>query len=902
MKLTTRWLSYQRGWAFFVLTLPILFNATAAEQPSSLLVEIQSVQDSLRTSLDSLSSIDHAAVAYQLGLWCQDPDYNRSQAFSDRVEALRDLSLMKRRRFDLVLDKSGNGDRLTDHATGPHWTKALRDIRRYQLEERFEDMQDSYLYLWPQLLPAVRLMAEADLLARQHQLDSAAVLYQTALDTAKTQVIRGEILLGAGEVLFRQNHFQQALDTLRYALHYGGFSDDALFLMGKTLIRLGRTRDAVELFRVAIEVNPYHQGAHYYLGNGYAPLNYSQIEERYPQLFATGEADSLLTTAKEYIAMGDLEGARGMLGDIATVRPDLIDPPLLLAEIAWLESDYDLAERWCDTALQLCPEYGRAHAILARVQEGRVLHLSQRRERYRASFDSLPEPVIPGIDKYVVNWDELTPRHRKQVALAIDPWRRFIPVLVATGQTHYIKPLHEKLSEAPNMQSLEDQRINLDSRLWDDVRGAGGYNTVTGVEDVERLLYGGYNTVVHELTHQVHGLLTEPEKQQLEDAYRAAKAREAAGTKTFMSRYQGSTVWEYFAEGVNAWVTPAMDEYDEREMLHERLVALDTTLTNLVQHFLAVEDVTPYYTVGFVSAAYQALEEGQADSSWTRLAAIDSSQGDVQNVLAARAYVASLRDDDSTAIAQAQRFTSLYPNEPDSWSTLASVMAHAPEGATYDPRDMLACAYGHDSMANRFEMQLMLGYEEWLHGNEGTAIAWYDSALTVQADLPGAIWNRASALADSALETGDSTLFQQARNEFDRVVRLRSGVASLRYEYARVLLMWGDLVAADAQLGEAEALRPNDPETLSYRALYHAAVGDPAAAQEKISRALALQPTPDITRVVASALGVARQPTPQELRAAFQMQEPWYEYDPRNYYFVSLGHWMPWYKAVLGVE
>ncbi|MCB2198707.1 tetratricopeptide repeat protein [bacterium] len=902
MKLTFRRIDYKRGWILFTLALLLTVTATAAEEPSALMAEIQGVADSLRTSLNSLTGIEHAAVAYQLGLWCQDPDYNSSQPYSDQVEALRDLSLIKRRRFDLVVDKSSNGDQPADHATGPHWTKALRDIRRYQLEERFEDMQHSYLYLWPQLMPSVRIMAQADLLARQHQLDSAAVHYRNALDSAKAQVVRGEILLGAADVLYRQNHFQQALDTLRYALHHGGFSDDALFSMGKTMIRLGRTREAVELFRVAIEVNPYHQGAHYYLGNGYTPLNYSQIEERYPHLFATGEADSLLMTAKDYIAMGDLDGARGMLQDISTVRPDLIDPPILLAEIAWLESDYDLAEAWCDTALELCPEYGRAHAILARIQEGRLLHLSQRRERYRASFDSLPEPVIPGIDKYVANWNELAPRHRKQVALAVDPWRRFVPVLVATGQTHYIKPLHEKLSEAPNMRSLEDQRINLDSRLWDDVRGAGGYNTVTGVEDVERLLYGGYNTVVHELTHQVHGLLTEPEKKQLEDAYRAAKAREAAGTKTFMSRYQGSTVWEYFAEGVNAWETPALDEYDEREMLHERLVTLDTTLTELVQHFLAVEDVTPYYTVGYVSAAYQALEEGQADSSWARLAAIDSSQNDVRNVLAARAYVASLRNDDSTAIAQAERFASLYPNEPDGWSTLASVMAHAPGGATYDPRDMLGCAYGLDSLEDRFEMQQLLGYEEYLHGNEGLAIAWYDSALAVQADLPGAIWNRASALADSALETSDTTLFDQARTEFDRAVRLRSGVAGLRYEYARVLLMWGDLDGADAQLSEAEALRPNDPETLSYRALYMVSAGDTSGAKELIEQALALTPTPDITRIVAASLGLANQPSPEALKVQFQQQEPWYEYDPRNYWYVSLGHWVPWYGTVLGVE
>jgi hypothetical protein len=34
------------------------------------------------------------------------------------------------------------------------------------------------------------------------------------------------------------------------------------------------------------------------------------------------------------------------------------------------------------------------------------------------------------------------------------------------------------LSETPGLATLRDTRINYDSRLWDDVRGAGGYNTV----------------------------------------------------------------------------------------------------------------------------------------------------------------------------------------------------------------------------------------------------------------------------------------------------------------------------------------------------------------------------------------------------------------------------------------
>jgi hypothetical protein len=58
---------------------------------------------------------------------------------------------------------------------------------------------------------------------------------------------------------------------------------------------------------------------------------------------------------------------------------------------------------------------------------------------------------------------------------------------------------------------MQDARISYDSRLWDDVRGCGGFITVTGIEDVERMIFHKYNTILHEMTHQVHYVLTQTE-------------------------------------------------------------------------------------------------------------------------------------------------------------------------------------------------------------------------------------------------------------------------------------------------------------------------------------------------------------------------------------------------------
>src|SRR6185503_3292818 len=178
------------------------------------------------------------------------------------------------------------------------------------------------------------------------------------------------------------------------------------------------------------------------------------------------------------------------------------------------------------------------------------------------------------------------------VALSIAPWQRYLPALIEGGHTYYIKPLHQLLSESPGQETLRDQRIEYDSRLWDDVRGCGGYHTVTGIEDVERSIFGRYDTVLHELSHQVHSVLPADDSRVIQEHYRRAKARDDSTRNGFLSRYAGGSVYEYFAEGANALGSPKRDAYDPREVVRERLAAMDPDLQKLVREYFARTDVT----------------------------------------------------------------------------------------------------------------------------------------------------------------------------------------------------------------------------------------------------------------------------------------------------------------------
>src|SRR5512141_2183079 len=166
-------------------------------------------------------------------------------------------------------------------------------------------------------------------------------------------------------------------------------------------------------------------------------------------------------------------------------------------------------------------------------------------------------------------------------------------------------------SDPPGNGALRDQRINYDSRLWDDVRGAGGYHTVTGVEDVELTIFDRYNTVLHELTHQVHAMLPADDSREIQEHYRRAKARDDVSKDGYLSRYAGGSVYEYFAEGANGLYSPMRDAYDPREVTRERLDRIDPELRRLVEKFMARTDVSASYPVAYAAGGDDRVERGQ---------------------------------------------------------------------------------------------------------------------------------------------------------------------------------------------------------------------------------------------------------------------------------------------------
>ncbi|RTL21401.1 MAG: tetratricopeptide repeat protein [Burkholderiales bacterium] len=706
---------------------------------------------------------------------------------------------------------------------------------------------------------AVDLLAAGRLALERRDFERARLGFERALQRATRPADRAQALRGLGQRHYQLREFDASLKRLEEGLAAERTADGHAAL-ADTLIRLGRTDDAIAAAEAAVALNPHHEMAHYLLGNGYARENYTQLAAR----------------------LGD--GFAPLMADVRR------------ASDAFERGNFDQALDLSLAVLARCPQLGRAHAIAAKALESQRFAVDVHRADYERRFAATPMPVVPGIERYVLNWKDLSPRHQKRVALSVAPWKAFIPVLIEGGATHFIKPMWMRLSETPQAQALKDARIDYDSRLWDDVRGMGGHFTVTGIEDVERSIFDKYNTVLHELTHQVHGVMTADQARRIEALYQQAKARDAkAADKAnagFLSRYAGGSVWEYFAEGANAEASPRRDAYDGREIVRERLIAIDPALRAFVRRSFAQRDTRASLPVALVGAGNQKLEDGRLDDATPLFERAMRLAPDDESALAARLYALALQGQGDAAKTLAARALAKHPGSGTLRVSAADALWHggAPLHTAVLPllSEGLAGLTGEDA----FRVNLALADHHRRLGDVPKALAAYQAVLAYQADQPEALWGRAATLALDGR-------WDESFTQYDAVLRLRTGLVPLRRDYALDLLRAGRTDAARAQLKEALILDPRDPDLRALQAWLALIDGDAGAARRGAEEALVLGPWSDLAAIVhAAALRALGQGEAAELALAPLRQRiatqagPHYIYRPDKSAWVSV-HQLP---------
>jgi tetratricopeptide (TPR) repeat protein len=744
----------------------------------------------------------------------------------------------------------------------------------------------------PELLAAGRLAHSLQDAARADSCYSRALRAIAAARAPRVDerrylaAARDTALIGVAQVKLLRREWDPALAAAIEAVRADA-CPDALTTLAQALLRVGRTDEAITAAEWATVLGPYGEMAHYMRGNGYAVRrNYTQLEAAYPRAFADADAAGrqALARADSLLATGDRAGARLACQALRHAHPGWVDVLARLASLDFEEGRFADARDVCFTALGVCPEYGRAHAILAKALQFQRFDVDVHRAAYEARFAARPMPDLPGIESFVVNWRSLSARHQKRVALSIAPWRAYLPVLIAGGADFYIKPMFMRLSEVPGQEVLKDQRIDYDSRLWDDVRGSGGYHTVTGIEDVEATIFDRYNTVLHELTHQVHAVLPAARSREILDLYRATKARDDVTHDAFISRYSGVAVEEYLAEGANALESADRDAYDPRPEVHSRLERKDPALAALVERLMATTDVKASYPVAYVNAGDDRVSRGQVDESlgyYTKALALEP---DEENALVSRMGALALGNRGREMLEAADGALAARPASGRVVAAAAVACWHGGRGL--DAALALALRLRPGVAAEeRWRVDLESSLLAWTKGDAPAALVAADSVLAGQADSPDGLHARAAALALAGR-------WDEAFAAYEQAVRQRTGIAGLRCDYARDLLRAGRPEPARRQLDEAGLLDPENPAAEALRGWLSLATGDAAGARRHAEQALAWGPWCDLARIVLGLAesragdGAAAEAAWAPVRERLARQEP-----PAYVYRAKLAAW-----------
>jgi tetratricopeptide (TPR) repeat protein len=299
---------------------------------------------------------------------------------------------------------------------------------------------------------------------------------------------------------------------------------------------------------IALRIDPYNHPAHNYIGNGWSPRDYKD-EKIAGDPEAVARIQDHLGDADAALLARDLARAGEIFGRVLALAPRNIQALLGLGTIAYHRKNFDEAQGRFQQILALEPDYGLAHYGLAQTLLRKKDRINFRFAEIEKSFAAREAPEPPFLRDVFVNYGQLDPDLQKIIRFSVKPLRALLKAAKERGSTFYLTPFHKKQSEAPNMAAIKGTRT-FDLRLWDDVKGLGGRNALSG-EDWERdVKYLRFNVVAHEFAHQVHRLLPKDVQDEINALYDKAKTE-----RKTLDFYSDANVAEYFAVGVEAYVS-----------------------------------------------------------------------------------------------------------------------------------------------------------------------------------------------------------------------------------------------------------------------------------------------------------------------------------------------------------
>ncbi len=371
----------------------------------------------------------------------------------------------------------------------------------------------------------------------------------------------------------RAREFDAAVRSAgRFVLHCEEPGAELLAARASALFRVQRTDEAATAYQLVVALEPEHAEAHLRLGSGLLPPTEVRIGPELRQAVAAARA-------------GDLARSAALLRSVLDRQPRHPVAHRLLGEALF-------AQRF-------------------------VRSMAANDASFQALAAALPRPAVRQlpIGQFVRGYDELDPGRAAVVEQAVALFGSRLAKLLAVGGSHDLLRELDRTTDAPSRANLRGRRT-FDGRVWDDVRGIGGLTAATGIEALDEAAQFGFDTLAHELAHQVHFFAFTP----LQRARIKALYQRALREDRCLDYYAASNEAEYFGQGVEAFRSFAKRPGGETTHGHTRfeLFRVDPELHDFIAGLVEFDPLTlPGREAVLLAAHAVALRCGRPEDART---------------------------------------------------------------------------------------------------------------------------------------------------------------------------------------------------------------------------------------------------------------------------------------------
>jgi len=599
----------------------------------------------------------------------------------------------------------------------------------------------------------------------------------------------------------------------------------------------GNPEKANQQAHLALKIDPYCIEAYQYLGNGGSLRSYN----RFP---GVPDSDSsfikLLTQGNTNLLHHQYIKAKSAFDAALSFYPKDVTAHMGIGIIHYFEGNYDLALVKFWNILEQYPDYGLAHYAISLVLKRKKDLVNIRLNDMLTSFNNRNTPPVPNhLRDVFIDYDRLDPELQKIILISVEPLSNYITALYISGATFQLIPFHNRLWELKHKSKTKNTHT-FDLRLWDDVKGQGGFHAVGGEEWLREVKYQRWNIVTHEFTHQVHGIFSKKQRDQITVYFQNAKKE-----RRTLDYYADFNEMEYLAQAVEAYIYDhkLADQKGTSGHTREILKAKDPNLYNFIKNLNSSDSYHENEIRAYRRKGFNMIRNGNIPAARETAQKALANYGKHPDLLGLLAQSYRLQGQYEEAMQIDQQMIDLFPRNLSGYTGLADDISFS----AHDHSQPIELLQSWDSKQNNsvndlYEFFMRLAQQYFNLGLFGKMDAAIDSASSIIAS-PNPYTNIPNPWIMRAYGLLYRQDYQEAENKFlysiDRIDRNDPDALA---ELSLIRLRAGDKEKGREYLNTAKILDSDAARVQEIDALYFMHDGNNLKAQEILENVIKIYP------------------------------------------------------------